>query len=157
MDVESTMLGVLDGEQAVSNDLLLDRAIAKGNVEATQDAFVMDLLESIADRVIREDEMGLYDQNNAQGVINETGSKMAVRTGEEHTSKAFSRNANSTHLKRYVRRNQDVGRPVEGAEQHPDLTMFDGDPGNELEELAIVTYETDPPENISSNETEKGR
>lgn len=57
----------LEDEQVGWNELLLDHAIVKWDVEAIQYALVMDVLESIADRVIREDEMRLYDQNNSQG------------------------------------------------------------------------------------------
>ncbi|CAA2983699.1 Hypothetical predicted protein [Olea europaea subsp. europaea] len=143
-DVEGTIPNVLEDELGVSNELLLDQAIANGNVGAIQDALVMDVLDSIADRVIREDKIGLYDQNNVQGVINDTGPEGTTRTREELTVTALSRNENSTHLKRYMRRNKDMGQTFEGAKQHPDLTMSDGDPDNELEELAIVTYETEP-------------
>ncbi|CAA2979355.1 Hypothetical predicted protein [Olea europaea subsp. europaea] len=111
--------GVLGDELGVSNELLLDQAIAKGDVGAIQDALVMDVLDSIADRVM-------------------------VRTGEELTVIALSRFENSTHLKRYMRRNQDIERTLEEAKQQSDLTMSDVHPDNELEELAIVTYEIEP-------------
>ncbi|CAA2954435.1 Hypothetical predicted protein [Olea europaea subsp. europaea] len=100
---------------------------------AIQVALVMDVLDNIADRVIREDNMELYDQNNAQGATNDTGLEVMVRTGEELTVTALSRFENNTYLKRYMRRNQDIERTLEGAEQQPDLTISDVDPDNELE------------------------
>ncbi|XP_022893966.1 uncharacterized protein LOC111408437 [Olea europaea var. sylvestris] len=54
-----------------------------------------------------------------------------------------------------MRRNLDIERTLEGAEQQPDLTMFDVDPDNELEELAIVTYETEP-ETLASTKRRRG-
>ncbi|CAA2987645.1 Hypothetical predicted protein [Olea europaea subsp. europaea] len=86
-DMESSQVtaGTCAGKLNKAAGILTDVAQAGEFVvgEAIQYALVMDVLESIADRVIREDEMRLYDQNNSQG-------------------------------------------------------------GNELEEPAIVTYETDP-------------